>query len=787
MPVRVPSGVLDPAVQFVWVDGRVMAWNPEVPFRGLSSVVHHPNQRVVALHLPGEPSHDRVPVVCRVVPLTTLDALADVGTVDEGMQPSVAWFAAMHDYARRLVRSGRVVPHLEPHAELPPQRDGAAWWRVTWVPLAVDVHAAGVLLGAAPPAAVSAAGPHAEPRLILAAMVDRVTRATLSASGWYTSLPEIRSSTARAVRLVGRSLAAESALFSVPPELADAVEALASEFADLERRANGEPVVRLRLRLSTPAGSGDLDDAVFADAVHGDGGSAGGSVGDGADGWPLDAEIVDVDDRSKWCDVRALAERLPAGLDVARGEHHTPSVLAQVEAALRSIIDDLPGLAPWVGDVLSGGTMLSVDIDAASAVLDAVESLAERGIEIIVPERLVRGAAVTRGIARPAEPGAGAAGRSGLARFGARSLVEWQVVVDDTPVSEEALRRAAEGGASLIESGGRWVQIDRADAESALIRLAEHRLQHADLSPLELLELAAELAAARAGAHLGSPSSPARRRAASRPSTTVDEIEHEAGAAPHGAELHGAELHGAELHGAGWAADLLAGLPDTTSRDGVVPSGFTATLRPYQLRGLGWLQGLRELGLGGCLADDMGLGKTPTTLAHLAGVDGPHLVVCPLSVVHNWETEAARFTPGLRVLVHHGAARADGDAFTDSVAVHDIVVTTYQVATRDIDLLRVIEWSTLVLDEAQMVKNPDTATARALRTVRAGQALALTGTPVENRLRELWSIFNIVVPGLLGSGANFRDRFATPIERQRDAAATAALRQLTGPFLLRRT
>ncbi|MFM7045743.1 MAG: DEAD/DEAH box helicase, partial [Ilumatobacteraceae bacterium] len=207
----------------------------------------------------------------------------------------------------------------------------------------------------------------------------------------------------------------------------------------------------------------------------------------------------------------------------------------------------------------------------------------------------------------------------------------------------------------------------------------------------------------------------------------------------------------------------------------------------YQLRGLGWLQGLRELGLGGCLADDMGLGKTPTTLAHLAGVDGPHLVVCPLSVVHNWETEAARFTPGLRVLVHHGAARADGDAFADSVVAHDIVVTTYQVATRDIDLLRGIEWSTLVLDEAQMVKNPDTATARALRTVRAGQALALTGTPVENRLRELWSIFNIVVPGLLGSGAKFRDRFATPIERQRDAAATAALRQLTGPFLLRRT
>ena len=775
MPVRVPSGVVDPAVQFVWADGRVMAWNPEVPFRGLSAVVHHADQRVVALHLPGEPEHGRVPVVCRAVPLAALDALADLGTVDEGMQPSVAWCAALHDYARRIVRSARVVPHLEPHAELPPQRDGARWWRVTWVPLAVDLHAARALLGSAPRAVLSAAGPHAEPRWILAAMVDRIARASLGAAGWYTTLPEIRSSTARAVRLVGRSLAAESALFSVPPELSDAVDTLAAEFSDLQRRANGEPVVRLRLRLSTPTGSVDHDTVSASDdPVAAENSAADDSADyDGASGWPLNAEVVDVDDRSRWCDVRALAEHLPAGIDVARGAHHAPAVLAQVESVLHTLAGDQPELAMWVGAVLGGSTSLCVDIDAASAVLDGVDSLAERGIEIIVPERLVRGAAVARGMARPAEQGAGAAGRSGMARFGARSLVEWQVVVDDTPVSEEALRRAAAGGASLIESGGRWVQIDRADAERALIRLAEHRLQHSDLSPLELIELAAELAAARADADRLSGRSSTRRRSTSlaTPSDALDDN----------------LATGAELHGAGWAAELLAGLPDASSRDGVVPGGFTATLRPYQRRGLGWLQGLRELGLGGCLADDMGLGKTPTTLAHLAGLAGPHLVVCPLSVVHNWETEAARFTPGLRVLVHHGAARADAEAFSDAVGSHDIVVTTYQVATRDIDLLRSVEWSTLVLDEAQMVKNPDTATARALRTVRAGQAVALTGTPVENRLRELWSIFNIVVPGLLGSAARFRDRFATPIERQRDAAATAALRQLTGPFLLRRT
>ena len=164
--------------------------------------------------------------------------------------------------------------------------------------------------------------------------------------------------------------------------------------------------------------------------------------------------------------------------------------------------------------------------------------------------------------------------------------------------------------------------------------------------------------------------------------------------------------------------------------------------------------------------------------SHLAGVPGPHLVVCPLSVVRNWESEAARFAPMLRVLVHHGSSRASAAAFADRVAAHDLVVTTYQVATRDIATLRNIPWSTFVLDEAQMVKNPDAATTKALRTVRAAQSIALTGTPVENRLRELWSIFHIVVPGLLGNATKFRDRFATPIERQHDPAATAALRSL---------
>ncbi|MEI8240621.1 MAG: DEAD/DEAH box helicase, partial [Actinomycetota bacterium] len=139
------------------------------------------------------------------------------------------------------------------------------------------------------------------------------------------------------------------------------------------------------------------------------------------------------------------------------------------------------------------------------------------------------------------------------------------------------------------------------------------------------------------------------------------------------------------------------------------------------------------------------------------------------------------------VMVHHGTGRLDDADFLFAVGSHDLVVTTYQVATRDLDLMQQVDWSTLVLDEAQAVKNPDTRSARAMRSIPATQRLALTGTPVENRLSELWSIFNVVTPGLLGNATQFRARYAVPIEKQRDPAAAAALRTLTAPFLLRRT
>jgi SNF2 family DNA or RNA helicase len=242
---------------------------------------------------------------------------------------------------------------------------------------------------------------------------------------------------------------------------------------------------------------------------------------------------------------------------------------------------------------------------------------------------------------------------------------------------------------------------------------------------------------------------------------------------------------------AAWVRNLLAGLPDERLDETHESSEFVGELRHYQRRALSWLQFLAKLGLGGCLADDMGLGKTATTLAHLLERPGPHLVVCPLSVVRNWSQEAARFTPKLDVKIHHGANRAQGlhedDTLFESDPERQLVITTYGLLPRDLEHLGEVDWSTVVLDEAQMVKNPNTKAARAVRQLRADQKLALTGTPVENRLSELWSILDAVNPGLLGSLKKFREQFGTPIERHGDELAAARLRRLTQPFVLRRT
>jgi superfamily II DNA or RNA helicase len=220
------------------------------------------------------------------------------------------------------------------------------------------------------------------------------------------------------------------------------------------------------------------------------------------------------------------------------------------------------------------------------------------------------------------------------------------------------------------------------------------------------------------------------------------------------------------------------------------PENFAAVLRPYQAEGLSWLSFLREVGLGGILADDMGLGKTVQALALIAGeksesrLDKPALIIAPTSLMANWRLEAEKFAPDLRVLTLHGLDRKDRFV---AIADSDLVLTTYPLIGRDKEVLKAQSWSLLILDEAQTVKNPDATTTRLIRELSARQRFALTGTPLENHLGELWSLFDVVSPGFLGDRAWFTKAFRTPIEKHGDKERARHLARRVKPFLLRRT
>jgi superfamily II DNA or RNA helicase len=241
-------------------------------------------------------------------------------------------------------------------------------------------------------------------------------------------------------------------------------------------------------------------------------------------------------------------------------------------------------------------------------------------------------------------------------------------------------------------------------------------------------------------------------------------------------------------------ADMLAGLRDTRRIEPIDdPPGLNATLRDYQKRGVAWLTLLEQLGLCGCLADDMGLGKTIQVIARLVldkaqgGAAEPNLLIAPTSVLGNWQREIERFAPQLTTHIHHGGGRLQNEkAFLDACAGADLVITSYTLLRMDAKLFNARRWRRVVLDEAQNIKNPAAAQTKAILQLSTGHRLALTGTPVENRLLDLWSIFNFLNPGYLGRQAQFRKSYELPIQRDNDAARSTLLKKLVEPFILRR-
>ncbi|BCJ43862.1 helicase HelZ [Actinoplanes ianthinogenes] len=334
--------------------------------------------------------------------------------------------------------------------------------------------------------------------------------------------------------------------------------------------------------------------------------------------------------------------------------------------------------------------------------------------------------------------------------FGLTEIVAFRLdlVIGDSVVSAEELAELARLKVPLVRVRGQWVELDDRQLKAALKAVGRRR--EGDLTAAEVLQQVAE-----------------------------------------GGEE---DLPLVEVDADGTLGDLLSGQASERLDPMPTPIGFQGALRPYQERGLSWLHFLSRLGLGGILADDMGLGKTAQTISLLLtervgagpGEVLPTLLICPMSLITNWQKEAARFAPGLRVYVHHGATRQRGDDFLAAVAEADLVLTTYGTALRDLEALRQIGWSRVACDEAQAIKNSGTRQSQAVRAIPARTRLALTGTPVENHLAELWSIMDFCNPGLLGPAKRFRRRFQEPIEVNQDPDATAALKRATGPFVLRR-
>ncbi|HEY3810460.1 MAG TPA: DEAD/DEAH box helicase [Acidimicrobiales bacterium] len=382
------------------------------------------------------------------------------------------------------------------------------------------------------------------------------------------------------------------------------------------------------------------------------------------------------------------------------------------------------------------------DDDAMDLLGSAAAAVASTGVEVLWPSELgAREVQLRAVVGTPAPTSVTEAGLT------VESLVEvrLEATVDGRPLTAAELNALAEAKRPMVRLRGRFVL-----ADPALIE----RLRHNQVRRVRAGEaLAAALAGAIADGHGG-----------------VVEARCEGPLAQLAARLSAAR-DGADLR-----HELLE------------PPGLEVSLRPYQRRGLGWIASLTALGLGGCLADDMGLGKTVQALAlHLHRHDtlgpaaGPTLVVCPATLLSNWQREAARFAPAVDVRRYHG-----GERHLDAVQPNEIVLATYGMVRRDHAALAEVGWGLVIADEAQHVKNPLSRTARDLRRIPSASRLALTGTPVENRLSELWSILDWAVPGLLGPLDTFRRQVAIPVERYRDPEATAAFARVVRPFVLRR-
>ncbi|MGZ4650289.1 MAG: SNF2-related protein [Kineosporiaceae bacterium] len=679
--------------------------------------------------------------VAELGPVAALDALRS--SLPDGLAAGGTWqyLREVAALAEDLASRGRVLPAVL----APPVRStGLRPWggRAVWRPLVTGADASWLrsLALALPPAGLavrrrSGQSPHGGgtrswAEVVAGALddlVDAAVRRRLSASGMTLSRASTLRPSASGPSASGTISPAWLIALTSPGDggfeaSAGTVAALAGELARWQRDVVGGPA-RARFRLVEPP-EGAADEV-----------------------WLLEFALQATAEPS----VVAPASQVWAGDGTAEVLNR---LVPAPRAALLAELGRASRLYPDLERALRAPRpeVLVLDTAGAHAFLrEAAPVLAAAGFGVDLPNWWGRPAArLGARLRASARTQPGAVG--GLPGIGRDALVDyrWEIALGEERLDAEELARLAELQQPLVRMRGRWVELDPRRLKRGLELLSSP--PQAPLTLAEVLGLA----------------------------VTLDE------------ETAGLPVIGVE--GEGWVAELLSAAADERMERVPAPPGFVGSLRPYQERGLAWLSFLDRVGLGGVLADDMGLGKTIQILALLI-LDGggdaasevaPTLIVCPMSLVGNWQREAARFAPQLRVHVHHGSDRARGEEFEQAVADADVVVTTYAIAARDVEALREIPWRRLVLDEAQAVKNAATRQAQAVRSLAARQRLAVTGTPVENRLADLWAVLDTTNPGILGSAAAFTRRFAVPIERHGDEDAADRLRTLTRPFVLRR-
>jgi SNF2 family DNA or RNA helicase len=340
--------------------------------------------------------------------------------------------------------------------------------------------------------------------------------------------------------------------------------------------------------------------------------------------------------------------------------------------------------------------------------------------------------------------------------LGLNSIVDykWHLAIGDQDITPEEFEQLAQLKLPLVKIRGQWVELRPDEIEAAIAFFEKKRARKA-MSLGEALRIG-----------LGE------------------------GVLDAGLPVLGLETEG-------WIKEVMEKLAEPSKLTPIEhPSTLQGQLRPYQLRGVSWLAFLKQYGFGACLADDMGLGKTLELIGlllheaalheHAEHTVSPTLLICPMSIVGNWQRELQRFAPSLNVMVHHGLERLSGETFIEQAQQHDMVITTYALTWRDREHLGAVNWGNVVLDEAQNIKNESARQTQAIKSLPANYRIALTGTPVENRLSELWSIMEFLNPGYLGSSTDFRQRFAIPIERYHDAERSDTLKHLIQPFVLRR-